>query len=177
MAIQIGAKPDSGFDDPIGMLADCHRRIEHFLRILCTVADRAAGRALTGDETTAAEASLQYFRVGGQRHNADEEESLFPRLRQSCSPEDSHDITGLENDHQSASVLHSAMERLYESWIKSGSLNEYDQQQLSATTRQLRELYQGHIQLEEQVVFPRAARVLNAETIAKMGEEFRARRE
>ena len=24
MAIQIGAKPDSGFDDPIGMLKDCH---------------------------------------------------------------------------------------------------------------------------------------------------------
>jgi len=34
MAIQIGAKPDSGFDDPIGMLKDCHRRIERFLGIL-----------------------------------------------------------------------------------------------------------------------------------------------
>ena len=41
MAIPIGAKPDSGFDDPIGMLKDCHRRIEHFLNILCLVADRA----------------------------------------------------------------------------------------------------------------------------------------
>jgi hypothetical protein len=37
MAIQIGAKPDSGFDDPIGMLKDCHRRIESFLGILCVV--------------------------------------------------------------------------------------------------------------------------------------------
>jgi hypothetical protein len=35
MTIQIGAKPDSGFDDPIGMLKDCHRRIEHFLYMLC----------------------------------------------------------------------------------------------------------------------------------------------
>ena len=34
MAIQIGAKPDSGFDDPIGMLKDCHRRIVSFLGIL-----------------------------------------------------------------------------------------------------------------------------------------------
>ena len=41
MAIQIGAKPDSGFDDPIGMLKDCHRRIESFLGILCVVVDRA----------------------------------------------------------------------------------------------------------------------------------------
>jgi hemerythrin-like domain-containing protein len=177
MAVQIGAKPDSGFDDPIGMLADCHRRIEHFLQILCLVADRAAGRAMTHDETAAVQASLQYFRVGGQRHNADEEESLFPRLRQSCGSEDSRDIAGLENDHQSASILHSAVEKLYESWIKSGSLSEHDQQQLSSTTRQLQELYQQHIQLEEQVVFPRAAKILDAESIAAIGQEFRARRE
>ena len=44
MGIQIGAKPDSGFDDPIGMLKDCHRRIEHFLHILCVVVERAHGR-------------------------------------------------------------------------------------------------------------------------------------
>ena len=41
MAIQIGGKPDSGFDDPIGMLIDCHRRIERFLHVLCVVASRA----------------------------------------------------------------------------------------------------------------------------------------
>ena len=81
MAIQIGAKPDSGFDDPIGMLKDCHRRIESFLGILCVVVERAQGRSLTGEERDAVQAALQYFRSGGQRHTADEEESLFPRLR------------------------------------------------------------------------------------------------
>lgn len=40
IGIQIGAKPDSGFDDPIEMLKDCHRRIENFLRILCVVVER-----------------------------------------------------------------------------------------------------------------------------------------
>ena len=53
MAIQIGAKPDSGFDDPIGMLKDCHRRIESFLGILCVAVDRAQGRSLTGEERDA----------------------------------------------------------------------------------------------------------------------------
>jgi len=81
MAIQIGAKPDSGFDDPIGMLKDCHRRIESFLGILCVVIDRTQGRSLTDEEREAVKAALQYFRTGGQRHTADEEESLFPRLR------------------------------------------------------------------------------------------------
>src|ERR1035438_2114885 len=79
MAIQIGAKPDSGFDDPIGMLIDCHRRIERFLHVLCVVADRAWNRALTDEEVTAVQSALQYFRVGGLRHTADEEESLLDR--------------------------------------------------------------------------------------------------
>jgi hypothetical protein len=81
MAIQIGAKPDSGFDNPIGMLKDCHRRIESFLGILGVVVDRAQSRSLTGEERDAVQAALQYFRTGGQRHTVDEEESLFPRLR------------------------------------------------------------------------------------------------
>jgi hypothetical protein len=76
MAIQIGAKLDSGFDDPIGMLEDCHRRIEHFLDILCMVTERAHTRSLTGEEQSAIKAALQYFYVGGERHTADEEESL-----------------------------------------------------------------------------------------------------
>jgi hypothetical protein len=65
MAVHIGAKPDSGFDDPIGMLKDCHRRIEHFLDILCLVAERAHTRSLSGEERSAVKAALQYFHVGG----------------------------------------------------------------------------------------------------------------
>ena len=64
MAIQIGAKPDSGFDDPLGMLKDCHRRIENFLGILCVVVERAQGRNLTGEERDTVQAALQYFRSG-----------------------------------------------------------------------------------------------------------------
>ena len=32
--LQIGAAPDHDFDEPLGLLSDCHRRIEHFLDIL-----------------------------------------------------------------------------------------------------------------------------------------------
>ena len=82
MAVQIGARPDSGFDDPIGMLKDCHRRIERFLDILCQVAQQAQGRALSIDERSAVESAIRYFFESGPRHNMDEEESLFPRLRE-----------------------------------------------------------------------------------------------
>jgi iron-sulfur cluster repair protein YtfE (RIC family) len=101
MGIQIGAKPDSGFDDPIGMLKDCHRRIESFLGILCVVVDRARGRSLTGEERDAVKAALEYFRTGGQRHIADEEESLFPRLRKSDA-KSFEEVDRLEGDHHEA---------------------------------------------------------------------------
>ena len=177
MGIQIGAKPDSGFDDPIGMLTDCHRRIEHFLNILCIVSERAGGRALIAEESFAVQASLQYFRLGGQRHNADEEESVFPRLRASASPNDLHEIESLENDHKDAGTLHDTIEKLYESWINEGPLSNADQAALFSATQQLSCLYTEHIRLEEQVVFPRAAKLLSPAAIDAIGQEFRVRRE
>ena len=175
MAIQIGAKPDSGFDDPIGMLKDCHRRIESFLGILCVVAERAQGRALTGEERSAVQAALQYFRTGGQRHTADEEESLFPRLRKSAA-ESFTELDRLEGDHREANDLHSSVERLYSTWMESGGLDSQETQQLLSQTARLQQLYSDHIQVEETNVFARASQLLDSDAVAAIGSEFRFRR-
>jgi hemerythrin-like domain-containing protein len=177
MAIQIGAKPDSGFDDPIGMLQDCHRRIERFLNILWIVADHAAGSALTDEETPAVQAALHYFRTGGQRHTADEEESLYPRLWEAWGCEASEQLGRLEGDHLQAGSLHAEVEALYTKWLGAGLLNMEDERRLLFATTQLKSLYEGHIRLEEQIVFPRAVQTLDRQAIECMGREFRARRE
>ena len=176
MAIQIGAKPDSGFDDPIGMLIDCHRRIEQFLHILCVVVNRAQSRALTDEEAKAVQSALQYFREGGRRHTADEEESLFPRLRTEAAAGNVEQLSGLENDHLHANDLHHAVEALYSAWIADASLSPEDEQRLRSSTEQLKHLYEKHIQVEEQIVFPRAAAILGNRTIAEIGQEFHDRR-
>jgi hemerythrin-like domain-containing protein len=174
--IQIGAKPDSGFDDPIGMLKDCHRRIEHFLGILCLMANRAEGRALTTEEASAVQAALQYFRVGGVRHNADEEESLFPRLRKQFAEDAMVKIDSLEIDHRSADRLHLAIEQLYEAWMERGSLSSAESQQLLSATERMENLYKAHIAVEEEVIFPRAAALFSSADLASIGKEFRDRR-
>lgn len=176
MAIQIGARPDSGFDDPIGMLKDCHRRIERFLHILWVVANRAAGRALTDEEAAAVQSALHYFRQGGQRHTADEEESLFPRLRAESAAGHFEELGGLESDHRQANSLHAVVETLYLAWISIGLQSPEDEERLLYAIEQLEHLYKGHIQVEEQVVFPHAAQMLDSGTIAAIGQEFRARR-
>jgi hemerythrin-like domain-containing protein len=177
MGIQIGAKPDSGFDDPIGMLKDCHRRIEQFLGILCLVIDRAAGRVLSDEEAAAVRSALQYFKVGGQRHTADEEESLFPRMRaEEKTAVSLKEIDVLEAQHREADQLHLSVDRLYSRWLEGSPLSSEDERSLRVATERLKRLYEGHIKVEESLVFPSAADGLAPDAIAAIGNEFRARR-
>lgn len=176
MPVQIGAKRDSGFDDPLGMLTDCHRRIERFLKVLDLVCQRAKGRALSDDEGSAIRAALDYFRSGGRRHTADEEESLFPRLRGQLSASDFREIDSLEHEHQTADALHAEVDELYTRWLSAGTLDEADATRLASAVEELVGTYAGHIRLEEEVVFPRAAQVLDPGTVQAIGDEFRRRR-
>ncbi len=177
MAIQIGAKPDRGFDDPLGMLEDCHRRIERFLRMLGVVAAQACGRSLNEEESAAIAAALHYFQEGGRRHNADEEESLFPRLRATQLDQPQTSLAHLEEDHRRTEQLHRQVEALYHKWIDSSALSGIEQQALLALTSELQCIYAEHIRVEESTVFPRAAQVLDKTAIAAIGLEFQARRE
>jgi hemerythrin-like domain-containing protein len=176
MTVQIGAKPDSGFEDPIGMLTDCHRRIEHFIDVLCLVVDSAQHRALSDDEARAVEAALEYFRVGGARHNADEEESLFPRLGGRTGEDSLVELAGLKEDHEVALSLHAEVESRYRKWISDRMLDTVDWRALSVATTKLKALYAVHIQVEEQVVFPLASKTLDEATLELIGQEFKSRR-
>jgi iron-sulfur cluster repair protein YtfE (RIC family) len=176
MAVQIGAKPDSGFDDPIGMLKDCHRRIERFLGILCQVVHEARGRALTAEECQAVEAALHYFRESGPRHNTDEEESLFPRLRSLGAAQVLEQVRCLESDHRETSALHEVADLLYSKWIAEGRLGRGEEALLFSIVREIQRMYIEHIRLEEDTVFPCAADLLAPNALAAMGAEFAARR-
>jgi hemerythrin-like domain-containing protein len=174
MAVQIGAKPDSGFDDPIGMLKDCHRRIERFVGMLARVADQASGRPLTFQEHEAVEAALRYFRESGPRHNSDEEQSLFPRLEGMADVQ--ADIARLEGEHQEADALHAEVTELFTAWLAGQTPGAEDARGLREMTHRLRDLYREHIGIEEDHVFPHAARSLDPATLQAIGREFQQRR-
>lgn len=176
MAVQIGAKPDAGFDDPLGMLRDCHRRIENFVRVLCHVAKRPQEGALSAEEASAIQLALEYFRGGGLRHNQDEEESLFPRLQAGGGADTLRELAQLEQQHCEASELHAVVEGLFTRWIAAGSLSAAERESLRVAAEKLQALYAGHIRVEEEIVFPRAATQLDAKAISAMGAEFRNRR-
>jgi len=181
MAVQIGAKPDADFDNPIGMLKDCHRRVERFLDILQQAARRARGRTLNPEETSAVQAALVYFRSSGPRHSRDEEESLFPRLRQlsQSNPQAQRlltEIARLEADHKQAAELHTEADQLYMQWMTGSHLDTQQAAQLEFVTGELSRIYSTHIAVEEGLIFPRAAELFSRQQLTAMGREFRERR-
>ena len=169
-------KLDCELDDPIGMLQIAHRKLKRSLHVIWVIADRAAGRKLTGEEMTAVQSAMDCVRVVGAQHIADEEESLFPRLREETISGDSEELNVLEENRRQADRLHTMVETLYSAWISVGELRLEDQMRLQSCTEKLKSLYEQHIQIEEQIVFPRAKRVLDDRVITAMVQEFRARR-
>jgi hemerythrin-like domain-containing protein len=171
-----GVSPDGLFEDPIGVLNDCHRKIKRSLHVLWVIADRAAGRELTCDEISAVRSAMDCLCVEGTRHTVDEEQSLFPRLRAQTISGDSEELGLLEENRRQADRLHAIVESLYSAWMSAGALRPESQLRLQSCTESLKRLTEQHIKVEEQVVFPRAQQVLDGHTIAAIGREFRARR-
>jgi hemerythrin-like domain-containing protein len=179
MPIRIGQRPDHGFDEPIGLLSDCHRRIEHFLDVAIVIEQRARGGALTPSQRTDLEATVRYFATAAPRHTADEEESLFPRLRACADPAVANALDAvahLETDHRDAEAHHRAVDGLLRRWLDAGSLASAEADQLRDHLAALGRLYREHIAIEDRHVFPVAQRLLSPSDIADIGREMRARR-
>jgi len=179
MPIVIGAKRESDFTDPIGMLGDCHRRIERFLNALLTVATGAKGGPLTNEQQTALATSLRYFREAAPKHTADEEESLFPRLSRLDRPDLQPllaRIDSLQQDHECAERSHREVDRLGQLWLANGRLSPQDAEDLATLLTQLTALYRRHIAMEDTEVFPFAANALASSGRLAIGTEMAARR-
>lgn len=180
MLIKIGQRTDHGFDAPLGLLSDCHRRIEQFLSVLVTIAKARRGAALAQQNRQALAAALRYFSTAAPRHSADEEESLFPRLRASGDPEARSALDALERlqaDHRVAEAHHAEIDTLGRRWLSAGELAPEEAATLIDHLAALERLYRGHIAVEDHELFPAAGRVLSAADLEAVGREMAARRD
>jgi hemerythrin-like domain-containing protein len=179
MLIRIGQRLDHGFDEPLGLLSDCHRRIEHFLHVLEAIASRTGDTPLTAVERTDLEVALTYFATAAPKHTADEEESLFPRLRASADPgarQALQVIARLEQDHSRANAHHRAVDAAVRRWLTAGTIDRAAMAALRQDVAALRSIYDNHIGIEDRELFPAAGRALSASDIRDIGREMAARR-
>jgi hemerythrin-like domain-containing protein len=174
----LGRGPDHDFNQPLGLLSDCHRRIETFLGVLLRVAREKAGRTLDPDSTDALRKAKKYFVYAAPKHTADEEESLFPRMREVLPADASSraDIERLHGDHDDANALHARVDELLGVWLGDGVLPGEQAAELIKLLENLDVLYREHIRVEESVVFPLAGKVLSDTDLLQVGAEMRARR-
>ncbi len=178
MLIRLGESADHGFREPLGLLSDCHRRIERFLAALVSVASRGGAR-LEPQDRHLLETALHYFATAGPRHTADEEESLFPRLRASGEAQAAAALAAvqrLEADHRVAEEHHAAVDDLGRRWLSDGTLGGNDFVSLVQHLEALQHLYGAHIDVEDRELFPTAARLLSQSDLEAMGREMADRR-
>lgn len=175
----IGQEPDSTFNNPLGWLQGCHRRIERFLNLLTAVATRRQGGELHREDREALEAALRYFREAAPQHAEDEEQSLFPRLRASQSSSAAAvraTLDALEAEHHTVQKTHAEVDRLVERWLMEGALSSGEGKRLILLLQELHAFYRKHIAIEDQEVFSAAARLLTGSEILAVGREMAIRR-
>lgn len=177
MPLRIGQPLDHDFTEPLGLLTDCHRRIEYFLDVLIRLSE-LAGRSLTPDQWKELEKALNYFVRAAPRHTADEENSLFPRLRASRDPRAANALeclSQLERDHEMADAHHRAVDRFGRRWLDHGFLSDSDTRNLQDRLGELQAIYREHIAIEDDQLFPTAAQVLSDEQLLEIGREMEDR--
>lgn len=179
MLVKIGRHTDHGFDTPLGLLSDCHRRIERFLGALIAVAETRRGSELPDADRAVLDVALRYFSTAAPHHSADEEQSLFPRLRSSSDPRACaalETVQRLEADHRVADARHDAVDTLGRRWLSAGMLPVTEARALREHLVALDRLYRRHIKVEDEELFPAAGRVLSAADLEAVGREMVGRR-
>jgi hemerythrin-like domain-containing protein len=82
----------------------------------------------------------------------------------------------LESQHRTAEQLHLEFDNLIARLPRDGSADSHDLDSFNELTTELTSFYRPHIELENNLVFPVAQRVLSPAEIHAIGQEMRERR-
>ncbi|MCC6195223.1 MAG: hemerythrin domain-containing protein [Burkholderiales bacterium] len=172
MAIDPFAQTAPNFDDPLGVLRACHRRIERQLATLRRLRKHLPAHHADNDARSAAAAILRYFDSAARNHHADEELSLFPRLAAAWPPEGGKLAATLASEHIELDRRWFRLRPLLAAIVGRGNayLPVKEVEDFCAA-------YEAHIGREEAQVLPRARAVLDAATLATIGAEMAERRD
>lgn len=178
-ALQRKHSPD--FTKPLALLVHCHRKIESQLIGLEQVVGKL--RRGTLDDRLSAFFTINMARAhfAGPlvKHTEDEEISLFPRLRARGGKAAEGVICALdelERQHRLLERLHGEFESLAANIQRDCSDQTKKVETFEVLVTALCDLYRPHMRVEDELVFPAAARLLLPSDIHAIGEEMFARR-
>ncbi len=161
-------------EDAVDLLTGCHDRIRHFTGVAVKLA-HAQGAA--PDEIVQAAAGVhRYYSVSLPLHEADEEETLRPRMEAMPDDKVRPALLAMSDQHMAIDEL---LERLLPLLVM--VRNNPDAiaaagAEMCAITKALDEMFRAHLQMEEEVIFPAIRGGLGETTQAEMLREMQARR-
>jgi hemerythrin-like domain-containing protein len=173
----IQSNPGPQQRSPIDELAAAHEDLERRLVELEGVA-RQLTPSVSPDVVMWMCQRLGELEREGLLHALDEEESLFPRIRNKVSPDAAAHLEVLSQQHREAQELFPTLSSLLE-LIKTSTSEEQRSHAIARLDGYLEpfaEHYRFHIGFEEKEVLGLAKRVLTDTELAEISEEMRKRR-
>lgn len=164
-----------GFDQPLAVLKHCHDRIRKQLNTLDKLLEHLLEHGSDEQAMHAAKAVLRYFKEAAPLHHEDEEVDLLPTLQATATGEDAVLLQEylpliLEQHHQMGAqwaVLEQQLDAIANA--ESAHLSETD-------VAQFKEIYAGHMQIEETKIAPMAMRIFSETQMKKLGAAMQQRR-
>jgi len=176
------ASPGVGFEAPFEMLGACHERVLRMLELLARLREHVKTHGADTQARDAARDVMRYFDQAGPQHHEDEERHVFPPLLAQHNPTMSAVLAvvtvveRLQQDHREMAVLwalvRSALNTLHEAAEAWAGFSAQDQQRFDTYDA----LYRRHLLDEDQVVYPAARRLMQAQALQAMSADMMTRR-
>ncbi len=161
-------------EDAVDLLLGCHQRIRHFTGVAVKLAH---AHGATPEEIAQAAAGVhRYYSVSLPLHEADEEQTLHPRLSAVADDRVRHALLAMRDQHQ-------AIDELLEGLLPLLRMVENNPDTLAAVggemcsiTKALDEMFRAHLQMEEEVIFSAIRSELPETTRSEILRQMRQRR-
>ncbi len=175
MLNQISPAPKSKAEnDAVDLLVGCHQRIRHFTGVAVKLAH---AQGATEDEVSAAaEAVYRYYSVSLPLHEADEEDSLRPRLDKIPDERVHHALAAMHDQHMAIDDLLERLLPLLRLVANNPALIAEAGGEMCSISSALSQMFAAHLQLEEEVIFPAIESRLSESERRALLAEMRARR-
>jgi iron-sulfur cluster repair protein YtfE (RIC family) len=175
MPIAISTTPTKpATEDAVDLLLACHERIRNFTATAARLA--AAADPPAAEVAQAAAGLLRYFTVALPLHEADENLSMYPRLRDAAPPEVIAALDAMLEEHRSINAVVQRMKPLLQALELDPARLHLLAGELADCARQLEAFFTAHLKLEEEVIFPAIRLYLPADSREAILAEMRQRR-
>jgi iron-sulfur cluster repair protein YtfE (RIC family) len=163
-------------EDAVTLLLGCHERIRHFAGMSVRL---ASARGLPDSEIASiAEKLHRYFTIALPLHEADENESLHPRLR-AAAPEGElagPAVDAMVEQHRSIDEIVERLVPLCELLKSNPTIHAELAPELQQLSTALQEMFDSHLKLEEETIFPAMRKYLTADQLLDIRREMQERR-